>query len=93
MGGTEPSLPWAHQSLGCSRVQAGPVDLMGQERDPGSGVRAGVQPGNAALVGALDDAVCLAQGRLAPRAIQGATAQHIPMPEPSWCRAPPRLAP
>lgn len=42
-GGWARALPalGTSESLGWSRVQAGPVDLMGQDRDPGSGVRAG----------------------------------------------------
>lgn len=59
----------------------------------GQGPWFGVRAGGAALVGSLEDAVCLARGRLAPGAIQGATAQLIPVPEPSWSHAPPQLAP
>lgn len=93
--GWERALPalGASESLGVAGCRQDPLIWWGRTGTLFGGESRGVQPGNAALVGSLEDAVCLARGRLAPGAIQGAPAQHIPVPAASQCHAPPRLAP
>lgn len=95
-GGGERPPPGTPGLLGFSRVQDGPLDFMGHDRDLGLGrVRTrwwwGGQAGGAALVGslqgpwALGDSVFTAWGRLAlaARLSQGAVVRHISMPQVS----------